>query len=216
MQRMGHILNVFNERLRGNAASFLRTRPYQGCKHVCTCTHRHTPICGVGFRIYSLQPGLGIDPAATDFGDVSWPLSFSFFNSSRGMVTATQPAVERFTRIKSGPPRPNLAHRAPSVIGDRQHSQPSGRCRCHPTHTGHSCAGLAGPCLKPPSVGKGRQHWASSHLTSASALYRPHTMGLGTTPAPPSTPSLCTAGKWALPSTAGRGSSPGSDPHQSA
>ena len=39
--------------------------------------------------------------------------------------------------------------------------------------------------------GKGPRAWASSHLTSASALYRPHTMGLGTTPAPPATPRLC-------------------------
>lgn len=30
-------------------------------------------------------------------------------------------------------------------------------------------------------------------------------MGLGTTPARPATPSLCTAGKWALPPTAGEG-----------
>lgn len=68
-------------------------------------------------------------------------------------------------------------------------------------------SGLARQGLKPPPVGKGPERWASSHLTSASALYRPHTMGLGTTPAPPATPRLCTAGNQALPSTAGRGSS---------
>lgn len=52
-------------------------------------------------------------------------------------------------------------------------------------------------------------------LTSASALYRAHTMDLGATPGPPATLSLCTAGKWALPSTTGRGSSlAGTGPHQ--
>lgn len=107
--------------------------------------------------------------------------------------------------IKSRPLWPNAG--APSNQGCPG-SLLSESSRCGPiAHTGCSHTGQARQCPEPPPVGKGHGRWASSHSNlSFRTLSSPHN-GPGGHSRPARTPSLCTAGKWALPSTAGRGSS---------
>ena len=150
---------------------------------------------------------LGMDAASANFGHVPRLSQFQLLE----LQQRHPPCFWEIQQDKVWAPKARLAHRAPSGTGRCQHSPPRGFGVTVALAHRSQLSGLARQGLKPPPVGKGPEHWASSHLTSASALYRPHTMGLGTTPAPPATPRLCTAGNQALPSTAARGSSsPGS------
>lgn len=122
-------------------------------------------------------------------------------------MTTTHLTVGRFRREKSGPP-----WRSPSTGHPRSPGAAGVRCPVSvtvgiplPYRLWSRRPGSAVP--KPPPVGKGPGCWASSHSNlSFRTLSGPHN-GPGDHSHPPSTPSLCTAGKWALPSTAGRGSS---------
>lgn len=205
---------MFSVKDLGNAASFLRMLPHQGCKHVCVRAHtgtRPSVVCDSGAR-FAARPGY-----RSFFGSASQPLSFSFFSSGTGVMITTHPTVGRFTRKKSGPPWPS-----PGTGHPRSPGAASVHCPVSvtvaiplPYRLWSRRPGLAVP--KPPPVGKGLGCWASSHSNlSFRTLSGPHN-GPGDHSHPPSTPSFCTAGKWALPSTAGRGSSSaGALPRQAA
>lgn len=111
------------------------------------------------------------------------------------MGPTTHPTAGRFPGNKSGPARPNLGTQC--VLTTQRLLVLIAQWVLLPSPTEYtSCghAGLARQGLKPPPVGKGPGAVLPPILTSASALYQHHTMGLGATPTRPPAPASALLG----------------------